>query len=297
VRTASPIVRTWALARTYRRGSIPVPVLTSVDLELRAGEYVKALQSALKAAGHDPGTIDGTFGAGTVAALEAWQGDQGLDETGTLGLSSFVSYPPDSVALQVLVKAGEQVGPQTTLATLGVPGGLVAQADVSQLDVSRLRPGQHAQLMFDALSGATTQATVTSIPAQAESTQSTAGSNTVVQYAVTVQPTSPPTGARAGMTGQASVVVVSQQGVVIVPTSAIGGSANTPTVEVMLDGEPVTRQVIVGLTTPSGTEIVAGVQPGQEVVTGVTASSQQSGTGTQTQTPTRQGGGFGGVVQ
>ena len=259
MRTASPIVRTWALARTYRRGSIPVPVLTSVDLELRAGEYVKALQSALKAAGHDPGTIDGTFGAGTVAALEAWQGDQGLDETGTLGLSSFVSYPPDSVALQVLVKAGEQVGPQTTLATLGVPGGLVAQADVSQLDVSRLRPGQHAQLMFDALSGATTQATVTSIPAQAESTQSTAGSNTVVQYAVTVQPTSPPTGARAGMTGQASVVVVSQQGVVIVPTSAIGGSANTPTVEVMLDGEPVTRQVIVGLTTPSGTEIVAGV--------------------------------------
>ena len=32
-------------------------------------------------------------------------------------------------------------------------------------------------------------------------------------------------------------------------------------------------------------------------MTGVTASSQQSGTGTQTQTPTRQGGGFGGVVQ
>jgi hypothetical protein len=29
-----PIVRTWALARTYRRGNVPVPVLHSVDLEV-----------------------------------------------------------------------------------------------------------------------------------------------------------------------------------------------------------------------------------------------------------------------
>jgi putative ABC transport system ATP-binding protein len=34
------IVRTWALARTYRRGSIPVPVLRGVNLELEEGEWV-----------------------------------------------------------------------------------------------------------------------------------------------------------------------------------------------------------------------------------------------------------------
>jgi putative ABC transport system ATP-binding protein len=37
------IVRTWALARTYRRGSIPVPVLRGVNLELQAGEWVAIL--------------------------------------------------------------------------------------------------------------------------------------------------------------------------------------------------------------------------------------------------------------
>jgi putative ABC transport system ATP-binding protein len=37
---AVPVVRTWALARTYRRGTIEVPVLRSVDLELAAGEWV-----------------------------------------------------------------------------------------------------------------------------------------------------------------------------------------------------------------------------------------------------------------
>ncbi len=37
------IVRTWALARTYRRGSLPVPVLRGINLDLRAGEWVAIL--------------------------------------------------------------------------------------------------------------------------------------------------------------------------------------------------------------------------------------------------------------
>jgi putative ABC transport system ATP-binding protein len=40
---SKPILRTWALARTYRRGHVPVPVLQSVDLEVRPGEWVAIL--------------------------------------------------------------------------------------------------------------------------------------------------------------------------------------------------------------------------------------------------------------
>jgi putative ABC transport system ATP-binding protein len=35
-----PILRTWALTRTYRRGHVPVPVLDGVDLEVFSGEWV-----------------------------------------------------------------------------------------------------------------------------------------------------------------------------------------------------------------------------------------------------------------
>jgi putative ABC transport system ATP-binding protein len=38
-----PVVRTWALARTYQRGSIAVPVLEAVDLELAEGEWLAVL--------------------------------------------------------------------------------------------------------------------------------------------------------------------------------------------------------------------------------------------------------------
>jgi putative ABC transport system ATP-binding protein len=39
----TPILRTWALARTYRRGQVPVPVLQGLDLEIHAGEWVAIL--------------------------------------------------------------------------------------------------------------------------------------------------------------------------------------------------------------------------------------------------------------
>jgi len=38
-----PILRTWALTRTYRRGQVPVPVLDGVDLEVGPGEWVAIL--------------------------------------------------------------------------------------------------------------------------------------------------------------------------------------------------------------------------------------------------------------
>jgi ABC-type lipoprotein export system ATPase subunit len=38
-----PILRTWALARTYHRGPNPVPVLRSIDLEVYQGEWVAVI--------------------------------------------------------------------------------------------------------------------------------------------------------------------------------------------------------------------------------------------------------------
>jgi putative ABC transport system ATP-binding protein len=40
---ATPVVRTTAIARTYHRGMIAVPVLRTIDLELAAGEWVAIL--------------------------------------------------------------------------------------------------------------------------------------------------------------------------------------------------------------------------------------------------------------
>ena len=236
------------------------------------GPDVTALQKALAAAGYDPGEADGDFGTGTADALADWQADHGLEETGRLDLASFVSYKPGAVVDDVTVKVGDRMQAGGKLATLAPTQSLVATADVSQLDVAKLKVGQRVTLTFDALDGAATSGTVDEIADSPTSSDSSAGTTTVVQYPVTVRIGKLPTGARTGMTGQASVVTTSRRNVVVVPSSAIGGTTANPTVQVVQDGTTVTRPVVVGLVTTQGSEILTGLQAGEQVVTGITAS-------------------------
>ncbi len=253
------------------------------------GSDVTALQKALAAAGYHPGEADGDFGSGTADALINWQADHSLDETGKLDLTRFVSYRPGAVVDDVAVEVGDRVGAGGQLATLAPRSDLVAQADVSQLDVNRLKLGQSVTLTFDGLDSGTAQGKVDDIANAAASSGGSSGSSTVVQYEVTVLISKLPTGARAGMTGQANVTTASRRNVVVVPSSAIGGSSANPTVQVVTDGSTVTRPVVVGLVTTEGSEILTGVRAGEQVVTGVTGSD--TGATSQSQQGGIQGGG------
>jgi membrane fusion protein, macrolide-specific efflux system len=253
------------------------------------GPDVTTLQKALDAAGYDPGEADGDFGDGTAGALADWQADQDLDQTGRLKLASFVSYKPGAVVDEVTAAVGDRVRAGGKLATLAPTSSLVASADVSQLDIAKLKVGQRVTLTFDALDGADASGTVDEIATAPASSDTSAGTSTVVQYAVTVRIGKLPTGARVGMTGQASVVTATRRNVVVVPSSAIGGSSANPTVQVVQDGVAVTRPVVVGLVTTQGSEILTGLQAGEQVVTGVTASDTGA-TGATGQD--QQGGGF-----
>jgi macrolide-specific efflux system membrane fusion protein len=252
------------------------------------GPDVTALQKALAAAGYDPGEADGEFGAGTADALADWQADHGLDETGALTLASFVSYKPGAVIDEVAVGVGDRVQAGAKLATLAPTSSLVASAEVSQLDVAQLKVGQQVTLTFDALDGAETSGTVDEIADSPTSSTAEAGTTTVVQYPVTVRAGKLPSGARTGMTGQASVVTASRRSVVVVPSSAVGGTSANPSVQVLQDGTTVTRPVVVGLVTTQGSEILTGLRAGEQVVTGVTAT----GTGATGQNQQQGGGGF-----
>jgi hypothetical protein len=250
------------------------------------GGDVTSLQKALAAAGYDPGDADGEFGGGTADALVNWQADHSLDETGRLDLTRFVSYRPGAIVDDVAVEVGDRVGAGGQLATLRPPASLAAQADVSQLDVARLKLGQRVTLAFDGLDGGTADGKVDEVADAAASSSGSAGSSTVVQYEVTVTLGKLPAGAKAGMTGQASVITASRRNVVVVPSSAIGGSGSNPTVQVVVDGSTVARPVVVGLVTTEGSEILTGVRAGEQVVTGVTGGD----TGLTNQN--QQGGGF-----
>jgi hypothetical protein len=70
------------------------------------------------------------------------------------------------------------------------------------------------------------------------------------------------------MTGTLDIVLQQASNVLMVPTSAVSGSAGTSFVRVMQDGQPVFRQVQTGMATSSYTEITSGLTAGETVVTG-----------------------------
>jgi putative peptidoglycan binding protein len=269
------IVQLYALNNMLVYG---IPSSTPFYRDLVSGEQgddIQALQQALTAAGY--GTqqdTDGTFGSGTLNALERFQVDNGLTETGSLSLSQFVSYPPGSTVIGVKAAVGQSVQSGATVADLGV-GSLVANALVSQTDFPNVKLGQLATLAIDSAPGTDVPGAVFGLGTQAATQTQAAGSSSPVQLGVTVAPTAPlPPDTRAGMTGQAHIDIVNRQNVVIVPTSAVRGTGNSPTVQVVKNGTQQTRPVVTGLTTGSQTEIVTGLQPGEVVVTGTIAPAQ-----------------------
>ncbi len=251
-----------------------IPSSVPLYRDLVEGDYgpdVQALQDALSSVGNSTsGDWPGVFGSATLNALEQWQLTNNVSETGRAALSFFTWFPPKSVVLSVTATVGTKATGGAAIATVADPGALVAQADVAQADVPSVKVGQTAQLSFDALSGTTETAAVKSLPAQAETSTSTAGAgnSTPVQYSVQLALTTLPPGAKAGMTGQAHIAVQSRTNTIVVPSAAVGGTTGNPTVQVVVGGRAVTRPVQVGLVTNTETEVLAGVQAGDVIVTG-----------------------------
>ena len=71
-----------------------------------SGTAVRQLQAALKEAGHDPGPIDGHFGAATEAAVRAFQQDKGLAVDGVVGPITWLNIDEDAAFSHPVLRRG-----------------------------------------------------------------------------------------------------------------------------------------------------------------------------------------------
>lgn len=62
------------------------------------GDAVKALQDALRRAGHDPGSSDGHFGPKTLAAVQSFQRAKGRSPDSVVGPRTWAALSPPTVA-------------------------------------------------------------------------------------------------------------------------------------------------------------------------------------------------------
>ena len=148
----------------------PTPLYTTLSTSLSTGAQrsnVAALQHALKDDGYFTGTINGDFGTTTKTALEDWQSAHGLTKTGEITTSQFVWVPKGATLASWNVSLGGSVGSTTALATIDYPRELIAEALVTQADISSLKVGQKATLTIDGETSDPFTGTITSIASAA----------------------------------------------------------------------------------------------------------------------------------
>ena len=132
-------------------------------------------------------------------------------------------------------------------------------ATVAEADIVKVRTGRSVAVAFPA-SGRTVKGAVLSV-----ATESTV-SNNVVQYDVAVSLPAGDSSIRLGQTADVTITTGSHAGVLYVPTSAITTGGATSSVTRRAGDTDAIVQVQTGLVGANGTEIVRGLDEGDQLV-------------------------------
>lgn len=219
--------------------------------------------------------------AGTISAVNFSVGQT----VGGGGNSSSSSSSSSSAA------NGSSSNSSRAFATLLDLDHMVVNVGFPESDAGKLASGQPVTLTIDPLPGERMTGTLASID-----TVSTVVSN-VVTYNAVVSFDLVPAGVKPGMTANVAVIAARRDNVISVPSAAISTAGGASTVTVRVDGVDETRPVVTGLKGDGTTEIISGLDPGDQVVmsVGVVSGSASTGNaGTQNRTGTF--GGAGGAI-
>ena len=178
--------------------------------------------------------------------------------------------PIDGVVSQVNIKAGEIANNARPAIVLTDLSQFKMKVLVDEIDVRQVEIGQNVRLSVDALPGVEITGKVTEISPTASNI------NNVVAYEVTVVPDATDQPLRVGMSATAIITTANVDDVILAPNRFITVDRNTGEAYVfkMVNGEPVRQQVELGLRNERESQILAGLQNGDQIAF-VTQSSEE----------------------
>ncbi len=178
--------------------------------------------------------------------------------------------PISGVVSQVNIKVGEIANNARPAVVLTDLSQFKMKVLVDEIDVRQVEVGQSVRLSVDALPGAEISGKVTEISPVASNI------NNVVAYEVTVVPDETEQPLRAGMSATAIITTADVDNVILAPNRFITVDRNTGEAYVfkLVNGEPVRQLVELGLRNERESQILAGLQDGDQLAL-VTQSSEE----------------------
>jgi len=185
-------------------------------------------------------------------------------ESAELSLEKAVIVAPfDGVVAGITITEGKEI----STATLATPAiSLVDTSEIEmrgfidEIDIVIVQLGQEANIILDALPDEEVKGEVAFISPVGTTL---AG---VVSYDTTITLENPVAELRDGMSATAEVIIERHDDVLSIPNRYIRGTVENPMVVVLVDGQQEDREITLGLTDGRNTEVLSGLQEGEEVV-------------------------------
>lgn len=185
------------------------------------------------------------------------------------------------------IKRSDSVSAGTSIATL-ITDQRLAEITLNEVDVSKVKVGQKVTLTFDAIEGLSISGSVAEIDAVGTATQG------VVSYTVTIGFDTQDERIKPGMSVSAAIITDVRQNVLTVPNSAIKTQGDTSYVEMfatplenatgaqgaIASSAPARKTVEIGTSNDTLTEIISGLNEGDQIVTRTITASAQTTTQT-----------------
>ncbi|MCB2187549.1 MAG: efflux RND transporter periplasmic adaptor subunit [Deltaproteobacteria bacterium] len=220
-----------------------------------------------------------------IAALEAQIEESQVDvSTAEVNLGyTRITAPMDGVVVAVITKQGQTVNAAQsapTIIKLAQLDTMTVNAEISEADVVRVRPGQKVYFTILGEPDHRYEATLRTIKPAPESVEtdstsssssSTSSSSSAIYYIGQFDVPNPEGKLRINMTAQCTIIVSAAPDAVCIPSTALGakGPDGAYTVQVVgPEGQAQTKSVRVGISDHTRVQVLAGLQPGERVIVG-----------------------------
>jgi len=180
----------------------------------------------------------------------------------------YIRAPFDGIVAEVNIRKGESSSSASiTLATKQK----IAEITLNEIDVAKIEIGQKVNITFDAIDGLNITGKVAEVDTLGAVSQG------VVTYNVKIAFDTQDERVKSGMSISAEIITKAKQGVLLVPNSAVKYQDNVQFVEIMENNIPRLKLVEIGISNDTMSEVVEGLQEGDQIVTQtISAGSAQN---------------------
>ena len=169
----------------------------------------------------------------------------------------------DGIVSAVYIREGQQLSAMTYAnPAIGLidPSEIKMNGVIDEIDVPKVKLGQEAIVILDALPDKEVKGRITFI--SPESTTEVG----VVFYKTTITLENPDEELKDGMSATAEIIIEQHDDVLLIPNRAIQGSWENPFVEVVTDEQIEKRQISIGLSDGIYAEVLSGLEEGEKMI-------------------------------